>query len=140
MLADDAFGILAARAVRRRYGRAADVVCSSAAGFHLIDHVLNTKRLLVIDTLALPEAVPGTVRVFRESPERLPVNGSPHFLGLFDVIALARRLGLAAPDEVVIIGVEAADTTTVGGAMHPEVRAAIAKTVEIAGAFLKGQG
>ncbi|MBZ5581937.1 MAG: hydrogenase maturation protease [Acidobacteriia bacterium] len=136
LLADDAFGILAARAVRRRFGRAAEVVCSSAAGFHLIDHVLNIKRLLVIDTVAVANAIPGTIHVFRGADPR-PAT-LPHFVGLFDVLDLARRLGLPVPDEVLIVGVEAADCTTVGGAMHPEVRAAIPKAVEIAGSFLRG--
>ena len=140
LLADDAFGILAARAVRRRFGRAAQVVCSSAAGFHLIDHVLNVSRLLVLDTLSSPGAVPGTIHVFRHEPECLPAAGSTHFMGLFDVLAVAKRLGLPVPGEVVIIGVEAADCTTVGGPMHPDVRAAIAKVAEIAGPFLGGTG
>ncbi len=137
LLADDAFGILAARAVRRRFGRAAEVVCSSAAGFHLIDQVLNTRRLMVIDTLAMPRAVPGTIHVFREAGPR-PAT-MPHFIGVFEILELARKLGLPVPDEVLVVGVEAIDCTTVGGAMHPAVRAAIPRAVEIAGSFLRGE-
>ena len=49
----------------------------------------------------------------------------PHGVGLFDALALARKLGLPTPAEVEIIAVEAADCHTIGGAMHPAVRAAI---------------
>ena len=159
LLADDAFGILVAREVERRLAadapgracpaptagealpRAADVVCSSASGFHLLDEVLGVKRLVVVDTLATCASVPGTIHVFRADVEtRLagqPVLGvAPHFVGLFDVLATAAKLGLPAPQEVTIIGVEAADCFTVGGEMHPDVRAAIGKAVEIAETML----
>ena len=54
-------------------------------------------------------------------------------LGMVLLVALLSRLIPAY-----FVGVEAADCTTVGGAMHPEVRAAIPKAVEIAGSFLRG--
>jgi hydrogenase maturation protease len=170
LLADDAFGILVAREVERRLaadapGRAcpaptageaclalpphADVVCSSASGFHLLDQVLGVKRLVVVDTLATCAGVPGTIHVFRADaqaggaggprgrPACQPASGvAPHFVGLFDVLAAAAKLGLPAPQEVTIIGVEAADCVTVGGEMHPDVRAAVGKAVEIAEALL----
>ena len=163
LLADDAFGILVAREVERRLAadapgracpapiagealpRAADVVCSSASGFHLLDHALGVKRLVVVDTLATCAGVPGTIHVFRADSQAggagafacQPASGvAPHFVGLFDVLATAAKLGLPAPQEVTIIGVEAADCFTVGGEMHPDVRAAIGKAVEIAEAML----
>ena len=163
LLADDAFGILVAREVERRLAadapgracpaptagealpRAADVVCSSASGFHLLDEVLGVKRLVVVDTLAACASVPGTIHVFRADSQAggagafacQPAAGvAPHFVGLFDVLATAAKLGLPAPQEVTIIGVEAADCFTVGGEMHPDVRAAIGKAVEIAETML----
>ncbi len=123
----------------------AEVVCSSASGFHLLDQVLGATRLIVVDTLATRAAVPGTIQVFRAGS---PAGGAgasacqpgsavaPHFVGLFDVLAVAASLGLPVPEEVTIIGMEAADCVTVGGEMHPDVRAAIGKAVEIAEALL----
>jgi Ni,Fe-hydrogenase maturation factor len=52
-------------------------------------------------------------------------GGSPHYIGLFEALAAARRMGLAAPAEVDIIAVEGADCTTVGGSMHPAVEQAV---------------
>jgi hydrogenase maturation protease len=118
---------------------AADVVCSSASGFHLLDHVLGVKRLVVVDTLATSAGVPGTIHVFRwgcgaRAFACQPV--APHFVGLFDILAAAANLGLDAPQEVTVIGVEAADCVTVGGEMHPDVRAAVVKAADIAESLL----
>ena len=153
LLADDAFGILVAREVERRQAKACptggacfslpvpatDVVCSSASGFHLLDHVLGVKRLVVVDTLAASAGVPGTIHVFRWGCGAgafacQPV--APHFVGLFDILAAAANLGLDAPQEVTVIGVEAADCVTVGGEMHPDVRAAVVKAADIAESLL----
>jgi len=136
ILADDAFGILVAREVQRRCGPAVDVVTSSESGFNLIDKLLGASSLLVVDTILTGEAVPGTIHVFEEDRMR-PVPGqSPHFIGLFEVLAVARALGLAVPREVTIVAVEAADCFTVGGPMLPEVMAAIPAVTEWAARFL----
>ena len=112
---------------------AVDVVCSSASGFHLLDQVLGARRLVVVDTLATRAGVPGTIHVFRAGSQAGEAGGAaPHFVGLFDVLSVAASLGLPVPEEVTIIGVEAADCVTVGGEMHPDVRAAVGKAVVIA--------
>lgn len=123
ILADDAFGILVARAVERR-GTGAAIVCSSGAGFELLDHVLGADYLVVVDTVITGAAAPGTIHVFHEEESSLPAV-APHFMGLWQVLAVARRLGLPVPSEVVIVAVEAADCTTVGGRMDPAVESSI---------------
>jgi Ni,Fe-hydrogenase maturation factor len=64
---------------------------------------------------------------------------SSHSLGIFEVLAVARRLGLPVPAECVILAVEAADCTTVGGSMHPDVAAAIPVVLEWIGQFLAAE-
>ena len=136
ILADDAFGILVAREVQRRFGAEVDVVCSSASGFHLLDEVLGASRLLVVDTVVTGKAQPGTLQVFAEKDIRLVPGETPHGLGLFEVLGVARKLGLPAPEDVSIIGVEASDCFTVGGDIHPDVLAAVPRAVELIGHLL----
>jgi hydrogenase maturation protease len=138
ILADDAFGILVAREARHRYGPGFDVVCSSASGFHLMDELLGVRRLVVVDTLVTGSQKPGTLQVFPEKDVHWVPGETPHGMGLFEVLALARKLGLAAPEEVTIIGVEAADCITVGGEMHPDVHAAVPRALELVGRFVEG--
>ncbi|HUB80748.1 MAG TPA: hydrogenase maturation protease [Bryobacteraceae bacterium] len=129
ILADDAFGIVVAREVERRCGDRAEVVASSEAGFHLLDRLVGVDRLVVVDTILSGTARPGTLRVWTAAiPRSVPLL-SPHVTGIFEVLALARKLNMRTPREVTILGVEAADCFTVGGPMHPDVRAAIPEAV-----------
>ena len=136
ILADDALGLLVARQAAARFGNQVEVVSSSQAGFHVMDELLGVSRLLVVDCIRTGAARPGTVYVFDERAIPPSPGVSSHSLGIFEVLAVARRLGLPAPAECVIVAVEAADCTTVGGAMHPDVAAAIPEVIERIGRFL----
>jgi len=138
ILADDAVGILAAREVERAFPRQVEVVCSSSAGFGLMEDMVGASRLLVIDSIVTGKAKPGTIHVLTAKDLR-PVPGiAPHFVGLFEVLDVARQLYPEVPGEALAIAVEAADCTTVGGPLHPDVRSAIPAVVELVGRFLGG--
>ena len=130
LLADDACGLLVARQARRRFPDQVDVVCSSAAGFDLLDQVLGAARLLVVDTVLTGSAPPGTIHTFSVDPDQPLPGGSPHFLGLFEVLAVGRKLHLPVPAEVIVFAIEAADCTTVGGPMHPRVASAVSQVLD----------
>jgi hydrogenase maturation protease len=136
ILADDAFGILAAREVARRFPGMIEVVQSSSAGYDLMDHLLGARRLLVVDTIVTGRARPGAISVFTADRVQPAPGGSPHFLGLFEVLAVGRKLHLDVPKEIIVIAVEASDCITVGGPIHPDVQSAIPEVVELVGQFL----
>ena len=136
ILADDAFGILAAREVARRFQGQIEVVQSSSAGYDLMDHLLGARRLLVVDTIVTGRARPGAISVFTADRVQPAPGGSPHFLGLFEVLAVGRKLHLDVPKEIIVIAVEASDCITVGGPIHPDVQSAIPEVVELVGQFL----
>src|ERR1035437_6988940 len=139
ILGDDALGILVAREAEVRFGKDVEVVSSSQAGFHVMDELLGVSRLLVVDCIQTGAAKPGTVYVLDEHAIRPAPCVSSHSLGIFEVLAVARRLGLPVPAECVILAVEAADCTTVGGSMHPDVEAAIPVVLEWIGQFLAAE-
>ncbi len=131
ILADDAFGIRVAGEARRLFGGQIEVVESSEAGMALLDHIQGCNRLIVVDTVMTGRAAPGTITVVRGEEFRVAPGGSPHYVGLFEAIQVAHKLGLHAPDNVTIIMVEAADTTTLGGSMTPAVEAAIEPVLDL---------
>jgi len=132
ILGDDGFGILAAREAGRVLSPSGvEVVTSCLSGLHLLDALLDCSRLIVVDTIVTGRAEPGTIYVLREEDLPGARAACPHGVGLFDALALARKLGLDAPGEVTIIAVEAADCLTVGGEMHAAVRSAIPKAVDL---------
>ena len=136
LLADDAFGLAVAREVERRFGDAADVAASCEAGFNLLDRLVGAERLVVIDTILTGASKPGTLHVWSADAWPSAPNLSPHFSGIFEVLAAARQLRLPVPREVTILAVEAADCLTLGGAMHPNVLAAIPAAVDRVAAML----
>lgn len=138
LLADDAFGGAVAAQFRSLSPTGVDVVETAAAGFALFDHLLGAARLVVIDTILTGTAAPGTLHVFREADLAAVPGGSPHYVGLFETLALGRKLGLPVPEEVVIVAVEAADCVTVGGSMHPAVAAALPDVVELVQEIISG--
>ncbi len=141
ILADDAFGILVAREVEHLFPRRIEVVCSSAAGFNLTDDLLGAAHLVVVDTIVTGNAAPGTIHVQAFTGDQVPAAPSvaPHFLGLFEVLAVANHLHLDVPRELTVIAVEAADCATIGGPMHPGVRSAIPGVVDLVGKLIGGE-
>jgi hydrogenase maturation protease len=130
LLADDAFGYAAAEELRRRVPSDVAVVFTPNTGIGLIDHLGSAALLVVIDTLVTGSADPGTVYVLEEGDISAIPGGSPHYVGLFETLALGRKLEMEVPDRLVIVAVEAADNMTLGGDMHPAVRAALPAVVE----------
>lgn len=139
ILGDDAFGIRVAREVQARFGSEVDVVSSSQAGYHVMDELLGVSRLLVVDVIQTGAAKPGTIHVLDQHAIRPAPAVSSHSLGIFEVLAVARRLGLPVPAECVILAVEAADCITVGGTMHPDVEAAIPEVMGRVAQFLASE-
>lgn len=117
-----------------------EVVSTTETGFHLLDYVLNTCCLVVIDTVVTGTAAPGTVYVVPEEEFRTAPGGSPHYIGLHETLSVARKLHLPVAETVVVLAVEAADCTTLGGAMHPAVRAAIPILLNNAREIMDRQG
>jgi len=139
LLADDSFGSLVAEQIRRFAPPEVEVIATPEAGFHLLDYVLDVHRLIVVDTVMTGIASPGAIHEFHEGDlETLP-GGSPHYVGLHETLALARCLGLAVAEEVIFLAVEPSDCLTVGGAMHPAVRAAVPSVARMVRDLLHGE-
>jgi hydrogenase maturation protease len=125
ILADDALGFLVADYLRESASPEIDIVSSAESGFHLLDHILDVHTLVVIDTVKTGLAPPGTIYQLRPDEMQVVIGGSPHYIGLSETLALARRLNLPVANNVLILAVECSDCLAVGGEMSPAVRAAI---------------
>ena len=94
ILADDAVGILAARALKERLGDVADVQETSWHGVALLELFIGYERAILIDAVMTGKHAPGTL--IEINPDELaPIQGaSPHFTGLPEMIAMAKELEL----------------------------------------------
>ena len=131
LLADDSFAKVVHDHIREFFTPEVEVVSTPESGFHLLDYVSNTQHLIVVDTIMTGRVPPGTILVFQEQELQAAGGGSPHYIGLCEALALARQLGLEVAEDVMIVAVEAADCTTVGGEMHSAVRAAVPSVIRI---------
>lgn len=138
LLQDDSFGHIVAERLVPCALPDIEIVPTCDAGFRLLDYALDTRRLVVVDSVLTGKASVGTVYVFRDDELRTAGGTSPHYVGLYESILLGRTLGLPVADEVVIVGVEIADCWTFGGTLHPAVRAAIPEVVQIVCGVISG--
>lgn len=125
LIADDAVGVLAARALKAEPALCADVVETSMHGLALLDIFLGYDRAILLDAIQTGQRPPGAVIEIKTSELDPVMAPSPHFAGLPEMLELARQLQLEFPQEFRIFAVEVADPHTIGGPMTPAVRDAI---------------
>jgi hydrogenase maturation protease len=135
ILRDDGIGIYVVRELRERLGDAADVREAELAGLDLLEMLKGYDRAYIIDAIQLDGEEPGVV--FRMKPDDIrttPRLASFHDIDIVTALALGRRLQFRMPEEVVIFGVQAEDTLTLGEECTDAVRTVIpALADEIAG-------
>jgi hydrogenase maturation protease len=125
ILADDAVGVLAARALAGRLDAAVDVKETAEHGVALLDHLLGYERVILLDAIQTGTNEPGTIVEIDPASLSAVFAPSPHYAGLPEMLAIAEGLKLDFPRHFRIFAVEVADALTIGGAMTPAVRAAI---------------
>jgi hydrogenase maturation protease len=136
VISDDGFGAVMAGILMGdpQVTSVAEVRFEPVAGFVLIDLLEGRGRVLIIDTIQTGHATPGTLHRF-SSDVFVPARHltSSHQISLPTAIELGRKLGLAMPDKIDILAVEAADLVTLSEELTP----AIACSVEPAVAAVK---
>jgi hydrogenase maturation protease len=125
LAADDAVGVLVARAVREQVADAADVVESSASGMALLEIFDGYDRAIVVDSIRTGRNPPGTITELGLGDVGRVVAPSLHHAGLPELAAVAERLGLRFPFETRVLAVEVRDSLTLGGSLSAPVAAAI---------------
>ena len=125
LAADDAVGVLVARAVRERVADAVEVVESSASGMALIEVFAGYDRAIVVDSIRTGRNPPGTIIELGLEDIGRVVAPSLHQAGLPEMAAVAERIGLGFPSETRVLAVEVSDPYTLGGAVSAPVAVAV---------------
>ena len=132
--ADEGFGVRAVEALHAGYTMppGVEIVDGGTQGFALMDYVASARRLLILDAIdfGLP---PGTLRVLRDAevPAWGSVKLSPHQTGFEELLAIAQLRG-AAPESLVLVGVQPEQLDDFGGSLRPAVTARISDAVAAA--------
>jgi hydrogenase maturation protease len=139
ILADDAVGLLAARALLEELADLPGVVVeeTSLHGMALLDIFLGHQKAILLDAIQTGSHTAGTILELDPTKLGRVISPSPHFAGLPEMMATAEQLSLDFPSEFRILAMEVADARTIGGAMTPEVEAAIPELARRAAALVR---
>jgi hydrogenase maturation protease len=126
-MGNDAAGLLVMTFLREEHPEI-DVVDGGTGGLGLIPLMEGYDRVVLVDAISGMGEI-GEIRVFREIPAAGFPSLSLHELGIPEVLALARTLGIAP--EVIIVGIEGGRMPEFSGGMDPAVRAAVPEACRI---------
>ncbi len=131
LVGDDALGPMAVRHLAQTLPHPAIRYESTAeSGLRLLDHIAGFQYLLVMDVLQDPRRPAGTLLEY--SLEDLPASAtamSLHAMGLAEVLATGKALGLTMPREGRVLAVVARNLQTLGAPLSPEVAQTLPRLV-----------
>jgi hydrogenase maturation protease len=126
ILSDDAVGLNVARELSRRLSDsdsdAIEVQETSEMGLALLDFIVGFDDLILVDAVQTGQSPPGFLHEFDAASLKILPTVSPHFLGIGEMVALGRQLGLQVPRRIKIFAIEVQDPFTVALSMTPPLR------------------
>lgn len=135
LLKDDSVGLRVAEMLREILPQNEQIEIDEDywGGLRLMERMIDFDRAVIIDAIQTG-AAPGTIHVL--SPDDVPTqrSASAHDLNLPTALALGRQAGAHLPDsqDILLIGIEAADVQTFDECLSPEVEAALPDAVDAA--------
>jgi hydrogenase maturation protease len=133
LLRDDSVGLHVAKELRRRINGDPDIEIAEDywGGLRLMERMIGFDRAIIIDAICTG-AEPGTIHVL--SPFDLPTqrSASAHDVNLPTALEFGRQAGakLPPPNEITLVGIEAADVQTFDETLSPEVERACPQVLE----------
>ena len=135
ILGDDGVGWRVAESVRAHLNPYAGVEadCLSLGGITLMEHLIGYERAILIDA-SVSDEEPGSISVSEldSIPDYSAFHiSSAHDTSLQNAMKLGRGLGVALPEEVIVVGIAASHVYDFSEELSPPVAAAIPKATNI---------
>lgn len=127
ILTDDGVGPrIVAETEKRWFGAGVVFESTFQVGMTLVDLITGYRHLIIVDAIQTGGRPGETYWLTPEDMEtRDTAPVSEHKVGILLALKLGKSLGLEMPDRVDILAVEAADVTSFGEELTPEVAAAV---------------
>jgi len=137
IMGDDAAGLIAARELKKLFGADVDIFEVSSAGFSLMDILEGYKKVLIIDSI--PSGVSDECSINELSKKDLTnqFSLSPHYVGIPELMELAKRLDIPFPDEVKALVIGIHDSGIIREGLSREIKDKIPILVEKASVIIK---
>lgn len=123
ILTDDAIGIIVVRRLSEIFKDRleCDFKETTEMGLALLDYIEGYQKLIVIDAIIDNERSIGLVRELDMEDFAGAGCTTPHFLGLKDTIELGKKMGMAMPSDVLILGIIVKDPFSVSEKLSHEL-------------------
>lgn len=136
ILSDDAIGLFVVRKAKELLSdlkENIDFKENHSGGFDLLYDINGYHRLLVVDSIVTGKYKPGkcltfTIKDFEHLTQLNPINS--HSLNLPTTIKMGRKCGYTMPEEFIILGIEAADVTTLSEQLTASVNACVDNVIK----------
>ena len=134
LLKDDSIGLRVAQELRAKINNAPEVEIGEDywGGLRLMERMIGFDRAIIIDAICTG-ADPGTIHLL--SPDDIPTqrSASAHDVNLPTALEFGRQAGAKLPtsEDIILIGVEAADVQTFDETLSPEVENAFPMVLEV---------
>jgi hydrogenase maturation protease len=137
LLRDEGVGVRVVQAMEEmELASGVELFDGGTAGIDLLDVLADRRKVIVIDAIEGPSE-PGTVLRFGPDELAWPDGRgvSLHEMGLLETLAVAKQLG-TAPDEVVVLGVKPKEVEP-GLELTPQIARLVPRIVDLVLAELK---
>jgi hydrogenase maturation protease len=133
ILSDDGVGIRVAHEVASQLNNPQVTIAeTSGAGLSLLDSIAGYDRVIIVDAIQTKEGNAGQIyRLGLEDFSLTKYFSSPHQINLATALELGKILGLAMPQKITILAVEAKDVTSFSEKCTPEVERVVPEVVEM---------
>jgi hydrogenase maturation protease len=133
LLRDDSVGLRVIQILKERIADLPDIELMEDywGGLRLMEQMIGYDRAIIVDAICTG-ALPGTIHLL--SPDDIPTqrSASAHDVNLPTALEFGRQAGahLPASENILLVGIEAADVQTFEESLSPEVEAALSNAVE----------
>jgi hydrogenase maturation protease len=138
-ISDDGIGIHAIREFKKHiFSDNYTIEELSVGGIELLDYLSGYEKAIIVDAFCTGSNQSGTIYRYKQTTdEEVMKVRSSHQIDLPQIIGLAKVLGIAIPNEIIVYGVEAKDITTFNCNCTQEVESAIPRLVNLIHSELK---
>lgn len=142
ILSDDSVGLLVVRQLKDALADLPGVHVQETCemGLSLLDFLTGYCRLMVVDAVQTHQAPPGFLHELELGDLKVLPLMSPHFLGVGEIIAAGRKLGMPMPEQVKVFAIEVQDPFTIGTELTQPVAEAIPGIVQRIRSIVHTQG
>lgn len=106
ILGDDAIGLITARRLKNFFNDTIDVFESPNGGLELLDYLEGYENALILDSLYTNKYPSGYITVYSVNDFISFQSSTPHYIGLPEVVNIAKELNISIPKNIVVLLME----------------------------------